>query len=218
MTIYFVEGNIGTGKSTFLSLIEKSRPNSQVIYEPVDIWTSLKDEDGCNILQHFYNDPKRYAYAFQSLAFISRLEKLAEIEKDKDVFIERSIWSDSNVFARNCFMQGTLTDIEYKLYKRWFSWAETLVNNQVKGFKHIYLRCSPETSFERINKRNRTEESKIPIEYIKQIHDRHEEWLVGRDPGAIVVDVTSDRYLTDISEFDRILEDINAFDRSLENF
>ena len=210
MTIYFVEGNIGTGKSTFLSLIEKTHPECQVIYEPVDIWTSLKDESGCNILQHFYADQKRYAYSFQSLAFISRLEKLNEITPGKDVFIERSIWSDSNVFAKNCYMQGTLVDIEYKLYKRWFSWAETLVNKQVPDFKHIYLRCSPETSFGRINVRCRKEETGIPIEYISQIHDRHEEWLHD-NTDTITVDVSSDDYLKDEASFEKIFDRVMKF-------
>ena len=178
MPVYFVEGNIGTGKSTFLSKIEELFPSdNQVIYEPVDIWTSLEDCDGTNILQHFYKDPKRYAYAFQSLAFISRMEKLNDIDlTKKNVFIERSIWSDSNIFARNCFMQGTLSDIEYKLYKRWFVWAENYVKINGK-VKYIYLRCSPEVSLERTRIRNRKEESGIPIEYLTEIHQRHEEWV-----------------------------------------
>ena len=64
--VYFVEGNIGTGKSTFLKMIEKCYPDDcQVIYEPLDTWTSFKDKEGVNILGHFYKDPKRYAYTFQ---------------------------------------------------------------------------------------------------------------------------------------------------------
>ena len=75
MPIYFIEGNIGTGKSTFLSMIETLFPENQVIYEPIDIWSSFTDEYGNSILDYFYKDQKRYAYTFQSLAFISRIEK-----------------------------------------------------------------------------------------------------------------------------------------------
>ena len=42
----------------------------------------------------------------------------------------------------------------------------------------IYLRCSAEVCFERCRKRCREEEKSLPVEYLQQIHDRHEEWLV----------------------------------------
>ena len=42
----------------------------------------------------------------------------------------------------------------------------------------IYIRCDPDTSFRRITERNREEEKKISLEYIKRIHQLHEQWLV----------------------------------------
>ena len=207
MPIYFIEGNIGTGKSTFLSMIETLFPENQVIYEPIDIWSSFTDEYGNSILDYFYKDQKRYAYTFQSLAFISRIEKISEIDiartmsglsaSDtcaKNIFIERSIWSDSNVFARNCALNGTLTPIEYKLYKRWFTWAENMVKESLKDAKFVYLRCNPDTSLNRINIRDRKAERGIPKEYITQIHLRHEEWM------------------NDIPEDKRITIDVNDID------
>jgi len=176
--IYFVEGNIGTGKSTFLKMIENlNNPEYQVIYEPVDVWTKFKDSTGKNILQYFYEDPKRFAYTFQNTAFVSRVEKLKEIDPTKKaIFIERSIWSDKNIFAKNCAQSGMMSEIEHMLYLKWFSWLEEHLNLQ--GDKHfVYLRCSPETSFERMKKRNRNEETGVSLEYLTQIHNKHEEWL-----------------------------------------
>lgn len=178
MPVYFVEGNIGTGKSTFLKMIEKCYPEKcQVIYEPVDTWTSFKDSEGENILGHFYRDPKRYAYTFQNIAFISKIEKLTEIDASKPfVFIERSIWSDKNIFAKNCHMCGLMNDIEHQVYLRWFDWIEANAKKpEVLNF--LYLRCSPETSHKRVNIRGRAEESGLSLEYLQAIHDRHEEWM-----------------------------------------
>lgn len=177
--IYFVEGNIGTGKSTFLNMIESLHNEKyQVIYEPVDVWTNFKDTSGKNILQYFYEDPKRFAYTFQNTAFVSRVEKLREIDKTKEaVFIERSIWSDKNVFAKNCFESGMMSEIEYMLYLKWFEWLEE--NLKFEGTpEFVYLRCSPETSFERMKKRNRSEEIGVSLEYLSQIHQKHEDWLL----------------------------------------
>lgn len=176
--VYFVEGNIGTGKSTFLKMIESlNNPKYQVIYEPVDVWTNFKDSSGKNILQYFYEDPKRFAYTFQNTAFVSRVEKLNEIDYTKDaVFIERSIWSDKNVFAKNCFESGMMSEIEYMLYTKWFKWLEA--NLQLKSnYEFVYLRCSPETSYQRMKNRNRSEETGVSLQYLTQIHEKHEEWL-----------------------------------------
>jgi deoxyadenosine/deoxycytidine kinase len=176
MPVYFVEGNIGTGKSTFLKMVETHHPECQVIYEPVDTWTSFKDKEGVNILGHFYKDPKRYAYTFQNIAFISKIEKLSEIDESKVVFVERSIWSDKNIFAKNCYMSGLMNDIEYQVYNRWFEWIESNAKKP-NIINFVYLKCTPETSHKRVNIRSRSEESGISVDYLTQIHDRHEEWF-----------------------------------------
>jgi deoxyadenosine/deoxycytidine kinase len=176
--VFFVEGNIGTGKSTFLKMIENlNNDKYQVIYEPVDTWTSFTDSSGKNILQYFYDDPKRFAYTFQNTAFVSRVEKLKEIDETKEaVFIERSIWSDKHIFAKNCFESGTMSEIEYKLYLKWFTWLEENV-----GFKYmhefVYLRCTPELSYERMKTRSRSEEAGVSLDYLTQIHEKHEDWV-----------------------------------------
>ena len=122
-TIIFVEGNIGSGKTTFLSLLEKKYPNCQVIYEPLEKWTELSDSQGKNILQYFYDDMNRYTYTFQSFAFLSRAMLLDKIDQKVDiVFIERSIFSDKNIFAKNCYQNGSMSEIEWNLYNKWFEW------------------------------------------------------------------------------------------------
>ena len=200
MSVYFVEGNIGTGKSTFLKMIETHHPECQVIYEPVDTWTSFKDKEGVNILGHFYKDPKRYAYTFQNIAFISKIEKLSDIDFTKTVFIERSIWSDKNIFAKNCYMSGLMNDIEFQVYNRWFEWIEANAKKpDVLNF--VYLKCSPETSYKRVNIRGRTEESGIGLDYLSQIHDRHEEWLAS-EKNAKIIDAELD--YTNHEEFEKM--------------
>ena len=130
--IIFVEGNIGTGKSTFLSQVEKHIPNSCVIYEPLDVWTKFTDENGKNILQNFYEDSKRFAYTFQTLAFLSRVERMrtTDYQKYDYVFIERSIFSDREIFAKNCYLSGLLTELEWKLYNAWFAWVDPPVEKR----------------------------------------------------------------------------------------
>ena len=203
MLLIFVEGNIGTGKSTFLKMIEEYHGDcAQVIYEPVDVWTSFKDSEGRNILDFFYSDPKRYAYMFQNLAFISRIETLKGINTTKKfVFIERSIWSDKNVFAQNCHSNGVMTDLEYKLYNKWFDWMQEAIAEQVKGCLFMYLKCPSEISLSRLHARNRPEEKSITLEYLQQLEGRHDKWFSEiPSTNKIIMDATVDFKKKDVFE------------------
>ena len=55
--IIYIEGNIGTGKTTLLEILKTYFPNKNntVIYEPVDQWKLVKDEHGVNLLDKFYS-------------------------------------------------------------------------------------------------------------------------------------------------------------------
>ena len=212
--IFFVEGNIGTGKSTFLKMIEDMNDNDfQVIYEPLDLWLNFTDENGKNILQYFYEDSKRYAYTFQNIAFLSRVEKLSEIDMTKKyVFIERSIWSDRNIFAKNCYENGMISEIEYKLYCKWFDWLSE--NNDILknlDYSFVYLHVSPEVSHERMNERNRKEENKISLEYLAQIAKKHDDWLLNETSNVKVVDARVNFREQEVFEeiFSDILKEIN---------
>ena len=178
--IFFIEGNIGSGKSTFLKNLEKYNllTNVQFIEEPVNEWKETKDKDGINILEHFYLDMNRHCYTFQSFAFISRINQLDQIDDTKSyVFIERSVFCDKNVFARSCYETKIMSDIEWKIYNKWFDWMVKKYKEIFDRSYIIYLATSPETAIKRINKRGREEETTITLEYIDMLNKKHEEWL-----------------------------------------
>ena len=66
---FVVEGNIGAGKSTFLKVINTFL-NAQVVFEPHEKWQNVAGE---NLLDRFYADTQRWAYTFQTYAFITRI-------------------------------------------------------------------------------------------------------------------------------------------------
>ena len=51
-----VEGNIGSGKSTYLQHFSKIRDDVDIIPEPVDKWRNVNSH---NVLQLMYEDPIR---------------------------------------------------------------------------------------------------------------------------------------------------------------
>jgi len=172
-----IEGNIGAGKSTFLKII-KEKLSIDVVYEPTDKWQREGKED--NLLDLFYKDTKRWAYTFQSYAFISRIQSQMEHQKnvssDRPQVYERSVYCDRYCFAKNCLEMGTMTEMEWHIYKEWFSWLVESYTAKPSGF--VYLRTNPKVCYDRIQKRQRCEESGVPLSYLELLHTRHEEWLI----------------------------------------
>lgn len=178
---FMLEGNIGAGKSTFLRLIQNSISNADIIFEPTDQWQHV-GPDG-NILDLFYKDTPRWAYTFQSYAFITRVkaqvDALTNPHGNAVQVMERSVYCDRYCFARNCFEAGTMSNVEWQIYKEWFDWLIASHVPTPSGF--IYLRTEPEVCYKRLLKRNRSEESGVPLSYLHSLHTRHEDWLVAKE-------------------------------------
>lgn len=172
-----VEGNIGAGKSTFLRLLQETF-EAQFIFEPHEHWQNV---GGHNLLDKFYSDKERWAYTFQSYAFITRMraeEQGIKNSKHAVHILERSVFSDRYCFAKNCFELGVMSPLEWALYQEWFSWLVESQQYAPTGF--IYLRTDPEVCYQRMVTRNRFEESSVSLEYLTMIHQKHEDWLINK--------------------------------------
>ncbi len=180
--MYLLEGNLGAGKSTFLSLLQKHLPYLQTVTEPVTTWHSSKSEE--SLLDHFYKDTPRWAYTMELFTLMTRVkEQLKEQESFKihslPKIMERSLFSGYYCFARNGYEQGFLTYEEWTAYNEWFTF---LVHNKCampQGF--IYLQASPNVCYQRMQKRSRSGEEIVPLEYLKQIHMQHEQFLINKE-------------------------------------
>jgi len=177
--IIMIEGNIGAGKSTFLKVLKKHL-DADIIFEPTNKWQSVESEN--NLLEMFYKDTPRWAYTFQSYAFISRVQTILDYQAKNPSsgvqFLERSVYCDRYCFAKNCYESGLMTKLEWNIYKEWFSWLVEKHTPVPSGF--IYLQTDPEVCYRRINKRNRHEESAVPLKYLQSLHERHEDWLINK--------------------------------------
>ena len=176
--IISIEGNIGSGKSTLLTKLQEvygNDPSICFLQEPVDIWETIKDEQGTSILEKYYADQKRYAFSFQMMAYISRISLMrAALKKNyRVIIIERSVYTDSAVFAKMLFDAKKIEEIEYKIYLRW-------VNEFIADFpavKFVYVRAEPTVSCQRILYRGRPGEV-IPLDYLENCHKYHDDWLL----------------------------------------
>src|SRR5271157_3713661 len=124
-----IEGNIGAGKTTLLNILHK-KLNVAIIPEPLNRWQEDNPEE--NLLNLFYKNTPRWAYTFQSYAFLTRVQAILDYQAkntpNEFYVLERSIYCDRFCFAKNCHESGFMTNVEWNLYTEWFSWlAETYV-------------------------------------------------------------------------------------------
>ena len=210
--IISIEGNIGSGKSTILnSLKQHFKNNENIIFlqEPVAEWDKIRDKNNITILSKFYENQKKYSFAFQMMAYISRLSLLKDtIEKNPNSIIitERCLNTDRHVFAKMLYDSGNLEDIEYQIYLQWFDHFSNIMKIQ----KIIYLKTDPNTCHCRINKRNRDGESNISIDYLENCHLYHEVMIDNFKDNSIVINSDID---TDIDS-----SIINTWIKTIQDF
>ncbi len=211
---FIVEGNIGSGKSTLCRMLANILgEEAEVIFEPVDKWRSTVDNDtGNNILQNFYVDQNRWSYSFQTYTFLTRMEDMMKEQTKPLRFIERSIYTDKLVFARSLYETGKMTSLEWNMYNRWFDWLSEECfrrTNRPTGF--IYIRADPQTSYDRMLKRERSEEKCVPLEYLTTVSQYHDEWLLQHNQeNVLVIDVDRDFESTP-DEWERVYGLIREF-------
>jgi deoxycitidine kinase len=232
----YIEGNIGAGKSTFVRQLGKylnefrnQNVDPRIIQEPVDEWLDTKESDGKNILEKFYENIDRWSFAFQMNSFISRTKKIQdEVDKeDSDatgtkldytmnqaLFIERSVYTDRYVFAENCFENNNMTKMEYDIYCKWNDWLSNKF--ELSPSAYIYLKCDPETASERIKKRSRSEEDSIPLEYLTQVHDKHESWMTKEmENGVPILTIDANEDFTQDEKMKELYERVYKFVETL---
>jgi deoxyadenosine/deoxycytidine kinase len=218
--IFSIEGNIGSGKSTLVSNIKTAYSGKRIngrevicVQEPVSIWNDIKDKSGTTILEKFYADQEKYAFPFQMMAYISRLAILKEtIEKNPDAIIitERCTDTDKHVFAQMMYDSGKMEDINFAIYLKWYECF--LKEVQVVG--HVYVKTDPTTCDERIQRRSRTGEDGIPLEYLDKCHDYHENWLIGNGKEKLVLDgnhdIGSEEYIGFLNQIEQYIIDTTS--------
>jgi len=210
--IISIEGNIGSGKSTLLTELKAryaADPTICFLEEPVGIWNTIKDASGVTILEKYYANQTRYAFSFQMMAYISRISVMRAALKENKyrlIIIERSVYTDSAVFAKMLFDDKKIEDIEYAIYLKW-------VNEFISDFppvKFIYVQAEPEVSFQRVGIRGRPGEI-IPLDYLQSCHKYHEEWLLVKNQNPVLLLDANVDVKNDTKALEKWMQEIEAF-------
>jgi deoxyadenosine/deoxycytidine kinase len=195
MANYFitVAGNIGVGKSTLTRLLAE-RLGWEPVYEAVTENPYLAD---------FYDDMPRWSFHSQVFFLSRRLRQHHNLlQKNESVIQDRSVYEDAEVFARNLYRQGHLSQRDWRCYLDLYETLATLLRPPDLV---VYLQASVPTLRRRIAHRGRDYEHTITDEYLAQLNGLYDAWVSGfRLCPVLTVDTNNLNYVQDETHLDQI--------------
>lgn len=183
-----IEGCMGAGKSTIIKMLQKSDADSDIIgvrsmlQEPVQDWAHL--------LADFYKNPRNNALILQLEILRSRCQQIIDLENNlgvasnDSILMERSIESSSDVFVpmmqkmNDDSGQAIMAIADADLYNRFRKTMTQIMTERghvMDGI--IFIDTDPMVCLQRIKKRDRTGETSISLEYLKELRKHYMRWI-----------------------------------------
>ena len=188
-----IAGNIGVGKSSLVALLSR-KLGWEPVFEAVEDNTYLAD---------FYEDMNRWSFHSQVYFLVRRLKQHHDLlQQPNAVLQDRSVYEDAEIFARNLFRQGHLSERDWLSY---YELYQTLAHLLKPPDLVIYLRASMPTLRRRIAGRGREYERNIADSYLQDLNQLYDEWVSNfRLSPVLTVDTDNLDYV----QYDEHLEQI----------
>ena len=160
-----VAGNIGAGKTTLTTMLCEH-------YGWIPRFETVTENP---YLEDYYKDIKRWSFNLEMYFLVRRLEDLRAIADSDSVIVQdRTIFEGVNIFVRNNYEMGNLSDRDFTTYMEIF---DTMTSVTKSPDLLIYLKCSVPHLVSQIQKRGRSYEQTISIEYLSGLNRLYEEWI-----------------------------------------
>ena len=194
-----IAGNMGSGKTTLTTMLSEHYG-----------WTPrFEAVDNNPYLDDYYKDIARWSFNLEVFFLKQRFRDLLEIANSSETIIQdRSIFEGVYVFTANNKAMGNLSDRDFETYMGLFE-------SMMAAVKHpdlrIYLRASVPHLVQNIQKRGREYEQAIPLDYLKNLNERYEDFIFNKYKGRIlVVDVDPLDFQHNPKDFASIIDKIDA--------
>jgi deoxyadenosine/deoxycytidine kinase len=182
--IIAVAGNMGAGKS---SLVDWLRHQFGMVpfFEPNEENPYLAD---------FYGDMPRWAMSSQLFFLVRRFQIHRAVvrraaEDMRPMVQDRTLYEDAEVFAAHLHEAGYIDERDWQMYQDLYL---TLRDEIRPPDLMIYLRCPLKTLVQRVRRRGRDFEKKIPRSYLASLERLYEAWHARYDLSPTLV-VETDR-------------------------
>ncbi len=190
-----IEGNIGAGKTTLVNKIADDF-NAKTVLE------RFADNP---FLPKFYEDQARYALPLEMSFLADRYQQISDDLAQFDLFKD-FIVADYHIFKSLIFAKVTLTDDEYRLYRKLF---EIIYKEMKKPDLYIYLYQNTERLLQNIKLRGRDYEQNIPAEYLDKINHGYLDYIKSQpDLNVLIIDVSERDFVKNQQDYIYILDEI----------
>jgi deoxyadenosine/deoxycytidine kinase len=196
-----VAGTIGAGKTSLVAWLVK-RYGLTPFYEPNETNPYLAD---------FYRDMKAWAFHSQCFFLAHKLALHQELAASKNpAVIDRTIYEDAEIFAKNLYRQGFLQKRDWQVYSHLY---EGIRRSLRPPDVLIALTCTLGTAKKRIARRGREMEAAIPEAYLRRLHRLYAQWFESYDLSPkIVIDTSKLDYVEDLVD---LIDLTTRLDRAL---
>jgi deoxyadenosine/deoxycytidine kinase len=194
-----IAGNIGVGKSTLTHLLSEAM-GWEPFYEAAAENPYLAD---------FYADMERWSFHSQVFYLGKRLEHHRQlVDHPGSVVQDRTVYEDAEIFARNLYEQGQMSDRDYDAYRRLYRAVASFLP---PPDLIVYLRAGVPTLFGHILKRGNDYERGIAPAYLAQLNRLYEAWI-GDWTACPVITIDMDRldFLQKRRDLDTIIDAIRS--------
>ncbi len=190
-----IEGNIGAGKTTLTTRIA----------EDFNAKTVLERFADNPFLPKFYEDQSRYAFPLEMSFLADRYQQISDDLAQFDLFKDFII-ADYHIFKSLIFAKVTLTEDEYRLYRKLF---EIIYKEMPKPDLYIYLYQNTERLLENIKIRGRSYEQEIPADYLDKINRGYLDYIKSQtDLNVLIIDVSEKDFVKNQEDYVFILNEI----------
>ena len=191
-------GNIGCGKTTLTNMLAKYYGWTPR-FESVDFNPYLAD---------FYEDMARWSFNLQIYFLNKRFKDVVDISKSDEFIIQdRTIYEDARIFAPNLHEQGFMSDRDFDNYCDLFDLMMSLVK---MPDLMIYVRCSIPTLVAQIQKRGRSYEASMRIDYLQGLNDKYEKWISDYKGKLLIIDGDHIKFGDNPEDFRWVTDRIDA--------
>lgn len=196
---YFIgiAGNIGAGKSTLTELVSKAFG-----------WEPFYEADAENpYLADFYADMRRWSFHSQVFYLGKRLEHHRQLtDHPGSVVQDRTVYEDAEIFARNLYEQGHMSDRDYDAYRRLYRAVSSFLP---PPHLLVYLRGDVDALMAHIVRRGRDYERNMAPTYLEQLNRLYDAWIADwRACPVLHIDINGLDFLQKSDDLEMIIERI----------
>ena len=165
-TYIAITGNVGVGKTSLVNFINNE-------YNIKSFYERSKTNP---YLFYFYKNMKKYSFASQIFFLKSKFHSHKQMIKyNKLIILDRSIYEDAEVFAKNLYKNNYMSKTQFSIY--WHLYKNII--QYIKNPKYIiYLKCPITIIMRRIKKRFKIHKNISSQKYLMLLQNIYDKWIL----------------------------------------